>query len=103
VTVKENRDGKEVEKELDCNLLLDNFTYDRLAGDRSWDPDLRKEWLKRQPREHLDKNFRSQPFEQLVKVLRTMGHNKATDDRRSAGTFGKQSYGGLGGYYGPLQ
>jgi hypothetical protein len=36
----------------------------------------RVNWLLRQPPEHLGSSFRPQPFEQLVKVLREMGHEK---------------------------
>jgi len=77
--VKVEEDGKEVEKELACHLLLDNFTYERVAGDKACDSSLRKKWLACQPREHLKDKFRPQPFEQLVKVLRAMGHDKNAD------------------------
>jgi hypothetical protein len=33
-----------------------------------------KAWLRLQPAEHFGKNFRPQPFEQLIKVLHDMGH-----------------------------
>jgi hypothetical protein len=39
---------------------------------------LRKK-LGRQPTDHLKKDFRPQPFEQLVKVLRLMGHRHDAD------------------------
>ncbi len=32
------------------------------------------EWLKLQPRNHMEEDFRPQPFEQLIKVLKNMGH-----------------------------
>jgi hypothetical protein len=67
-------------KERSCHLLLDNFTYDRLVGDDACNAKLRKAWLERQPPEHLKAEFRPQPFEQLVKVLRAMGQNKAADE-----------------------
>jgi hypothetical protein len=38
----------------------------------------------RQPEEHLGSSFRPQPFEQLIKVLREMGH---THDAREIGYF----------------
>jgi hypothetical protein len=63
-----------------CHLLLDNFTYERLEGGAACKASLRKKWLERQPPEHLKAEFRPQPFEQLVKVLRAMGQNKDADD-----------------------
>jgi hypothetical protein len=36
----------------------------------------RKRWLMRQPPEHLGVSFRPQPFEQLIKVYREMGHDR---------------------------
>jgi hypothetical protein len=54
-------------------LFLDGFKYDALASKetpRSVDNLL--EWLKLQPEEHL----KLQPYEQLAKVYRLMGHEK---------------------------
>lgn len=55
-------------------IHLDGFTYERLAGRAPTDADIRKQWLKCQPSTHLGEDFKPQPFEQLIKVLRTMGH-----------------------------
>ncbi len=62
-------------RKLRAFVYLDGFTYDRLAaGDH--DAGTRKRWLNRQPPLHLGLEFRPQPFEQLVKVYREMGHGR---------------------------
>ncbi len=58
-----------------CTIALDGFTYDRIEG-RTYDAKTRKAWLKRQPSAHRLKDFRLQPYEQLVSVLRRMGHDR---------------------------
>ena len=55
-------------------IHLDGFTYERFAGGSPVEADVRKAWLKRQPPAHLGRDFKPQPFEQLIKVLRDMGH-----------------------------
>ena len=72
------------DEELPCALVLDGFTYDRLSGGTPTDARSRKEWLMRQPEAHLGSSFRPQPFEQLIKVLKDMGH---TQDAREIGYF----------------
>ncbi|MBI4725182.1 MAG: hypothetical protein HY765_09445, partial [Rhodomicrobium sp.] len=57
-------------------IFLDGFTYDRLVGTGDYDTSTRKRWLDRQPPQHLGLNFRPQPFEQLIKVYREMGHER---------------------------
>ncbi len=60
-------------------IHLDGFTYDRLAGgDHS--AGTRKRWLDRQPPRHLGLEFRPQPFTQLVRVYREMGHEGRAHD-----------------------
>ncbi len=60
-------------------IHLDGFTYDRLAGgDHS--AATRKRWLDRQPPRHLGLEFRPQPFAQLIKVFREMGHEGRARD-----------------------
>lgn len=59
-------------------LLLDGFTYERFdEGPTDWEA--RKDWLMRQPDEHLGKasgsTFRPQPWVQASKVLMAMGHD----------------------------
>ncbi len=54
------------------NLDLDGFTYDSVAwnGEEAWRE--RRRWLELQ----RGKDFRPQPYEQLVAVLRRMGHER---------------------------
>ncbi len=60
-------------RKLPTFIYLDGFSYDRFAyGD--FDAATRKRWLDRQPSDHLGVSFRPQPFEQLIKVYREMGH-----------------------------
>ncbi len=65
-------------KMLRCNLKLDLFSYERLKDAST--ADLRKAWLRRQPREDLERVFRPQPFEQLTQVLRAMGLDDEADE-----------------------
>jgi hypothetical protein len=51
-------------------LILQGFVYESLAGPT--DAKRRSEWLGRQPADQ----FRPQPYEQLIKVLRDMGHDR---------------------------
>ncbi len=55
-------------------IHLDGFTFGRFAGTAPVDAKARTEWLKRQPAAHMKQDFKPQPFEQLIKVLRSMGH-----------------------------
>jgi hypothetical protein len=55
-------------------IHLDGFTYDRFAGIAPIEAHIRKKWLNRQPKAHMGRDFRPQPFEQLIKVLKAMGH-----------------------------
>ena len=52
--------------------LLDGFRYDRIIG--VTDADRRIAWLRQQRGTHLTSEFKPQPWEQLIKVLRDMGH-----------------------------
>jgi hypothetical protein len=70
---------------LRCEVLLDNFTFDRLASFAPTDAKSRLAWLGLQPDDHLDKNFRPQPYQHLAKVLTDMGHaDEARIIRREA-------------------
>jgi len=76
-------DGKDdagVTKTLKCNLKLDQFSYDRLRGDKACDSDMRGAWLRRQPPEDLGEKFKPQPFEQLITVMRAMGYDDDADE-----------------------
>jgi hypothetical protein len=55
---------------------LDGFTYDRFADGAPTSAKDRRKWLEYQPGAHLGQGFRPQPFEQLIKVLREMGHSR---------------------------
>jgi hypothetical protein len=55
-------------------LVLDGFTYKRLAGGAPIDAAARIAWLELQSPRHLQDYFKPQPWEQLIKVLREMGH-----------------------------
>jgi len=58
-------------------IELDGFIYDTFAGLLlSVDAPTRLQWLERQRTIYLRKNFRPQPYEQLTKVLRAMGHDE---------------------------
>jgi hypothetical protein len=59
---------------LRCSVNLNSFTYDRLADVAPTDASQRIKWLKLQPPAHIGADFRPQPYEQLIKVLREMGH-----------------------------
>ena len=54
------------------DLILDGFVYGALGGAAPTDAKARLEWLNRQP----EGDFRPQPYEQLAKVLRGMGHER---------------------------
>jgi hypothetical protein len=54
---------------------LDGFIYNRFAGGAPTTAEYRVKWLKRQTSAHLNEDFRPQPWEQVVKVLREMGHD----------------------------
>jgi hypothetical protein len=53
-------------------LLLDGFTYDRLAGTAPTTLAARRKWLC--AGSHWQGEFRPQPYTQLARVLRQMGH-----------------------------
>ncbi len=55
-------------------IHLDGFTYERFGGGAPIGAHTRKKWLKRQPPAHIGRDFKPQPFAQLIKVLRDMGH-----------------------------
>ncbi len=52
--------------------LLDGLAYDRIIG--AADATMRIAWLNRQRKDQLTEDFKPQPWEQLIKVLREMGH-----------------------------
>ena len=73
-------------------LVLDGFVYTHINGNNApTDAAMRLKWLKKQLPEHLQKKqFRPQPWKQLEKVLREMGHNE--EARQIGIEFQKQLY-----------
>lgn len=55
-------------------LLLDGFTYDRVGWASPHGFAARRRWLLLQTADHLGRNFRTQPWEQLEKVLNAEGN-----------------------------
>lgn len=66
-------------KPLVCAVVMDGFNFERLNGDAWLGAKARLGWLLRQPHDDLAGDFRHQPFDHLVSVLRAMGHD---DDAR---------------------
>lgn len=60
------------------NLILDGFTYDRIAGGNNTSLAARRRWL--EAGSVWQGEFRPQPYSQLARVLRQMGH--ATEARK---------------------
>ncbi len=58
--------------------ILDGFRYDRIFG--FIDAARRIDWLKLQREDQLTSDFKPQPWEQLIKVLREMGHPHAASE-----------------------
>jgi hypothetical protein len=56
------------------DLALDGFHYSRLGDDAPLDTRFRVGWLERQKPAHLGAQFRMQPWQRLIRVLRRMGH-----------------------------
>jgi hypothetical protein len=72
------------EKAWGQDLDLDGFVYEHLAGGAPVDARSRLAWLEKQRPDHAGKteenDFRPQPWEQLQKVLRAMGHGAAAKE-----------------------
>ena len=58
--------------------VLDGLHYDRIVG--VTDAKDRVAWLEKQKGSHLTTDFKPQPWEQLIKVLREMGHPHEAGD-----------------------
>jgi hypothetical protein len=105
----------------DCpaTLHLDGFTYDRFGESTILTAAARLAFLRLQSAKDLGKDFKPQPWMQMVKVLRDTGHAEAArevaiayeDERRKAGTIRSKIarflhwlYGLLVGYgHGPMK
>ena len=70
------------------DLILDGFVYEHFAGNAPTSARSRLEWLKKQRPGHLGKNFRPQPWKQLIRTLRSMGHDE--DARKVAIAYEEQ-------------
>jgi hypothetical protein len=57
-----------------ATLVLDGFTYARLGGAAPTGAESRIAWLKSQRSDFLFEGFMPQPWEQVIAVLRSMGH-----------------------------
>lgn len=57
-----------------CLLNLNFFNYDQIIGDTTFPT--RKQWLLAQFQNGPDEGFQPQPFEQLAKILRNIGHEE---------------------------
>lgn len=62
-------DGKRVP----CTIALDGFVYDRLRARAPTRASIRRNWLMRSQPRKSGPEFRPQPFEQLISVLKQMG------------------------------
>lgn len=65
-------------------IYLDGFTYDRFAGNSPVDAETRIKWLLRQPAAHLGREFKPQPFEQVVEALNRAGYVEEAHKVRKA-------------------
>jgi hypothetical protein len=59
-------------REIPCYIYLSGFDYEYFGGNSSLEVRTRKRWLLRQPK--YEAELPPQPFEQLIKVLKGMGH-----------------------------
>ena len=58
------------------NIVIDGMTIGRFVGDAPTNGAARIRWLERQDKSHLEKDFRPQPWEETIRVLREMGHDE---------------------------
>lgn len=75
--VAELKDNNPARSGAHGKLWLDGLIYDRFASDATKDGDERTAWLHAQLPSHLETDFRPQPWEQAISVLRAMGHPEA--------------------------
>ena len=60
-------------------LILDGFAYDRIIAGPT-DAATRIAWLNKQRPRYLNEGFCPQPWEQIIRVLREMGHGRDADE-----------------------
>ncbi len=92
-SAKVGRLNDDVKSWMSSGLTLDGFVYDSLSGEAPTDAKSRLAWLNKQSDPHAGKKgdgkeFKSQPWQQLHKVLREMGH--VEDARQVAIAFEDQ-------------
>lgn len=61
-------------------LVLDGFAYRQLAAAAPASSGYRIEWLSRQEPAHMGRDFRAQPWQQLIRVFQRMGLSGAARD-----------------------
>jgi hypothetical protein len=57
--------------------VLDGFVYRRFGSDAPTDAAMRFDWLVRQHGDHVDRDFRPDPWRRAIAVLRASGHRAA--------------------------
>ncbi len=62
------------------DLILNGFTYSRIAEGAPTDSRQRLDWLRRQQPIYLTERFDPQPFDQIVRVLRQQGRPAVAED-----------------------
>ncbi len=62
------------------SLVLDGFAYRQLAAPAPASSGFRIEWLQRQEPSHMGRDFRAQPWHQLIRVFQRMGLPAAARD-----------------------
>ena len=62
------------------SLVLDGFAYRQLAAPAPASSGFRIEWLSRQEPSHMGRDFRAQPWHQLIRVFQRMGLPAAARD-----------------------
>lgn len=77
-------------KRVPCTIALDGFVYERLRVTAPTRASIRRKWLMRlPPRRDGEPEFRPQPFEQLISVLKLMGFEQ---DARRIGLLKEQQF-----------
>ena len=76
-------------------VLMDGFRYDRIGAGSTGAP-TRVKWLEAQYKTHIEADFRPQPWEQLIKVLRDMGHPAEAAEIAMAKQLAMRSAGKIG-------
>lgn len=72
-------------EKLITNIVLDGFYYERFTDRAPTNAETRKKWLMRQPLgDRWGDSFKPQPFEQLIRVMRNLGHE---NDAREIAIF----------------